>query len=131
MKKIILVAILFSSLNKTYSQATFFRTNVFTHHSFNKTLPNFKNGHFILGNTNDSLACNSTGILLETDSSWKIVWANIFTEAGIGNVANDFTLAGSHSLLVTGTTFLTGCSIGQWYVNRFDSSGKVLWSKTF
>jgi hypothetical protein len=85
---------------------------------------------FITGETNSYGVGNSDAFLLKYDSSgnllWNKTWGGSSSDSGCG-----IALDGSGNAFITGYTYSFGAGNGDAFLLKYDSSGNLLWNKTW
>ncbi len=86
-------------------------------------------GYIITGNTTDTFG-NQDICLIKTDSSGNILWTKSY---GGGNteVSRSISLTTDQGYIIAGVTTSFGAGGEDVYLIRADSSGSVLWTKTY
>jgi hypothetical protein len=68
------------------------------------------------------------GFLAEVDENGNVIWCKDLSDAGIGKFVQRTTDGG---FIIAAVSFSIGAGSGDVYIIKTDSSGQVLWSKTY
>jgi hypothetical protein len=87
-------------------------------------------GGYILAGTTASITGSNDVYVIKTDSSGNIVWAK--TYGGLNSdIGSSIESTADGAYLVVGTTSSFGSGTSNMYVLKIDSTGNVIWSKTY
>jgi len=92
--------------------------------------PTPDNGYIIGGYTNSFGAGDYDGLLVKTDSSGNILWSKTYGGT-LSDAFNVIEIASDGGYILAGKTASSGAGSQDAYIIKTDSSGNVLWSKTF
>lgn len=87
-------------------------------------------GYIIAGYTKPSGAAHEDVYIIKTDSSGNLVWETTFGGAD-SDYSYDVQVTGDGGYIIAGTTLSSGAGFADVYLVKTDSSGNLVWEKTF
>lgn len=87
-------------------------------------------GFILCGKTSSTIGGDDDGYLIKTDKKGNIIWAN--TYGGIGQEGiNSILQTNDGGFVFAGSTSSFGAGAYDIYLSKVNSTGNILWSKTF
>lgn len=96
---------------------------------FNDMIPTGSGSYLAIGNTTSFGSGLSDLWLVKLDSSGKITWQKAY--GGPGNEVGTWVAASGDGYIVSGATASFGAVVRDLWALRLDSSGNILWQKTY
>lgn len=93
-------------------------------------LPIADSGYVVVGYTESFGAGNRNGYLLRLDESGDTIWTSVIGSTGLDAFFNGI-LTSNGDLALTGYTFSSGAGTADISLLRLDTSGSILWEKTY